>query len=67
VVDASGAATPGVMISFKNVATGNIRKAVTNQVGFYIAPNPSYPPATSFPRSLLAPAPVPPPADAIAL
>jgi hypothetical protein len=39
VVDASGAATPGVMISFKNVATGNIRKAVTNQVGFYIAPN----------------------------
>ena len=39
VVDASGAATPGVTISFKNVATGNIRNAVTNEVGFYIAPN----------------------------
>jgi hypothetical protein len=39
VVDASGAATPGVTISFKNVATGNIRNAVTNGVGFYIAPN----------------------------
>jgi hypothetical protein len=39
VVDASGAATPGVTIYFKNVATGNIRNAVTNEVGFYIAPN----------------------------
>jgi hypothetical protein len=39
VVDASGAATPGVTISFMNVATGNNRNAVTNEVGFYIAPN----------------------------
>jgi hypothetical protein len=39
VVDASGAVTPAVTISFKNVATGNVRNAVTNGVGFYIAPN----------------------------
>jgi hypothetical protein len=39
VVDSSGAVTPNVTISFKDVATGNIRNAVTNGVGFYIAPN----------------------------
>src|SRR4030081_675740 len=39
VVDASGAVTPNVTISFKNVATENIRNAVTNGQGFYIAPN----------------------------
>src|ERR1700736_4291663 len=38
VVDASGAVTPNVTISFKNVATENIRNAVTNGQGFYIAP-----------------------------
>src|ERR1700674_4283347 len=39
VVDVSGAVTPNVTISFKNLATGNISNAVTNGVGFYIAPN----------------------------
>jgi hypothetical protein len=39
VVDASGAVAPNVTISFKNVATGNVSNAVTNGVGFYIAPN----------------------------
>src|SRR6202049_3690179 len=39
VVDASGAMTPNVTISFKNMATQNMRNAVTNGVCFYIAPN----------------------------
>src|ERR1700726_4101422 len=39
VSDTSGAVTPGVSISIKNVATGNTTNAVTNGVGFYIAPN----------------------------
>src|SRR6202047_4509618 len=39
VADASGAVAPGVSISIKNVATGNTTNAVTNAVGFYIAPN----------------------------
>ena len=39
VLDTSGAVTPGVSISIKNVATGNTTNAVTNGVGFYIAPN----------------------------
>ena len=39
VVDASGAVTPAVTISLKNMATGNVRNVVTNGVGFYIAPN----------------------------
>jgi Carboxypeptidase regulatory-like domain len=39
VVDASGAVALGVDISIKNMATGNTTKAVTNGVGFYIAPN----------------------------
>ncbi|MGB2887674.1 MAG: TonB-dependent receptor [Candidatus Acidiferrales bacterium] len=39
VADASGAVAPGVSISVKNVATGTTTNAVTNGVGFYIAPN----------------------------
>src|ERR1700730_2408915 len=39
VSDTSGAVTPGVSICIKNVATGNTTTAVTNGVGFYIAPN----------------------------
>ena len=38
-MDASGAVVSGVSISIKNTATGNITKAITNGVGFYIAPN----------------------------
>jgi carboxypeptidase family protein/TonB-dependent receptor-like protein len=37
--DASGAVVSGANISFKNMATGSTTKAVTNGVGFYIAPN----------------------------
>jgi hypothetical protein len=39
VVDASGAATPGVTVAIKNVRTGITTDSVTNGVGFYIAPN----------------------------
>ncbi|MFI5057914.1 MAG: carboxypeptidase regulatory-like domain-containing protein [Candidatus Acidiferrales bacterium] len=38
-VDASGAVVSGASISLKNTATSNTTKAVTNGVGFYIAPN----------------------------
>ena len=39
VADVSGAVTPGVNISIRNVATGIVTTAVTNTVGFYTAPN----------------------------
>src|ERR1700682_4526096 len=39
VVDASGAATPGVTVAIKNVRTGITTDSITNGVGFYIAPN----------------------------
>src|ERR1700732_638876 len=38
-VDASGAVVSGATILIKNLANGNTTKAVTNGVGFYIAPN----------------------------
>jgi hypothetical protein len=39
VVDTSGAATPAVAISLKNLATGTVRNSVANSVASYIAPN----------------------------
>src|ERR1700693_1958297 len=39
VVDASGAAAPNVQVSIKNLATGLITSAITNDGGFYVAPN----------------------------
>jgi len=39
VVDASGAAAPNVHISIKNLATALITGAITNDGGFYVAPN----------------------------
>ena len=39
VVDTSGGATPGVTVEIRNAATGITTNAVTNGVGFYIAPN----------------------------
>jgi Carboxypeptidase regulatory-like domain/TonB-dependent Receptor Plug Domain len=39
VVDTSGSVIPSVMVSIKNAATGSAVNAVTNGVGFYIAPN----------------------------
>ena len=39
ITDASGAATPGVVVAIKNVATSSITNVVTNGDGFYIAPN----------------------------
>ena len=39
VTDASGAVIPGVMISIKNRATGIVRNLMTDEAGFYSAPN----------------------------
>src|SRR5206468_9146382 len=39
VTDASGAVIPGVMISIKNRDTGIVRNAMTDEAGFYSAPN----------------------------
>ncbi len=39
ITDASGAATPGVTVAIKNLATQNGTSSVTNSDGFYIAPN----------------------------
>lgn len=39
VVDASGAATPGVTVAIKNLATRSTTNSLTNADGFYIAPN----------------------------
>jgi Carboxypeptidase regulatory-like domain len=38
-VDASGGVIPNVQVSVKNLATTIITNALTNGVGFYIAPN----------------------------
>src|SRR5213592_3057317 len=39
VTDASGAVIPGVMISIKNRDTGIVRNLMTDEAGFYSAPN----------------------------
>src|SRR5262245_29338216 len=39
VTDASGAVIPGVMISIKNRDTGIVRSLMTDEAGFYAAPN----------------------------
>src|SRR5438445_9152053 len=39
VTDATGAVIPGVMVSIKNRATGVVRSLITDEAGFYSAPN----------------------------
>ncbi len=39
VTDGTGAAIPGAMVSVKNNATGDTRQFITDEVGFYAAPN----------------------------
>jgi hypothetical protein len=39
VFDTSGAPTPGVTVAIKNIETGITTNSITNEVGFYIAPN----------------------------
>src|SRR5262245_61553278 len=39
VTDPSGALIPGVQISIKNTATGVTRDIITDETGFYTAPN----------------------------
>ena len=39
VTDATGAVIPGVMISIKNRDTGIVRSLMTDEAGFYAAPN----------------------------
>ena len=39
VTDASGAVIPGVTVSIKNKATGVVRSVVSDEAGFYSAPN----------------------------
>ncbi len=38
VTDATAAVLPGVVIVIRNVETGAVREATTNEVGFYSAP-----------------------------
>jgi Carboxypeptidase regulatory-like domain/TonB-dependent Receptor Plug Domain/TonB dependent receptor len=39
VFDGSGAPTPGVTVAIKNIETGITTNSITNEVGFYLAPN----------------------------